>query len=96
MTDDMAIDPNCIKHAYQQIADAITTRIAVGRYPRKLSSERHLAEELGVSHVTVRHAMAILRERGLIISVHGRGTFNAAASARTQADRYPQPGRTQP
>ncbi len=28
-----------------------------------------------MSYVTTRHAMQILRERGLIITVHGRGTF---------------------
>jgi DNA-binding GntR family transcriptional regulator len=29
----------------------------------------------GVAFHTVRHAMAVLRERGLIETVHGRGTF---------------------
>ena len=93
-TDDTLIDPYSIKHAYQQVADAITARMAGGQYSRKLPTERHLAEEFGVSQVTVGHAMAILRERGLIISVQRRGTFNAAASARIQAERYPQPNKT--
>jgi len=91
MNDDTAIDPYSIKHAYQQLADAITARIAAGQYPTKLPSERHLAEEFGVAYpTTVRHAMAILRQRGLIISVHGRGTFNAAASARKSSERQAQ------
>jgi DNA-binding GntR family transcriptional regulator len=46
---------------------------------RKLPAERSLAEEYGVSCITVRHAMAFLRERGLIVSIHGRGTFVAAS-----------------
>jgi DNA-binding GntR family transcriptional regulator len=32
-------------------------------------------DQYGVAYTTVRHAMAILRERGLIVTVHGRGTF---------------------
>ena len=75
MSDDTAINRMSVRHAYQQVADAIAARIAVGRYPVKLPSELDLAEEFGVSYPTVRHAMAILRERGLIVSIHGRGTF---------------------
>jgi GntR family transcriptional regulator len=77
MNDDTVIDRFSFKHAYQQVADAIAARIAAGQYPFKLPSERHLAEEFGVSYVTVRHAMAILRERGMIVSIHGRGTLIA-------------------
>ena len=79
MSDDPAIDRLSIRHAYEQVADAIAARIEAGRYPCKLPSERDLAEEFGVSYVTLRHAMAVLRERGLIVSIHGRGTFVASA-----------------
>jgi DNA-binding GntR family transcriptional regulator len=75
MSDDTAIDRFSIKHAYQQVADALAARIADGLYPFKLPSERDLAEEFGVSYPTVRHAMAILRERGLVVSILGRGTL---------------------
>jgi GntR family transcriptional regulator len=81
MSDDTLIDRASIRHANQQVADAIAARITVGRCPVKLPSERDTAEEFGVSYVTVRHAMAILRERGLIVSIHGRGTFTASGSA---------------
>jgi DNA-binding GntR family transcriptional regulator len=37
--------------------------------------QRDLAEEYGVAYTTVRRAMAVLRERGLIKSIQGRGTF---------------------
>lgn len=80
MSDDTQIDRTSIRHAYQQVADAVAARIAAGRYPVKLPSERDLAGEFGVSYVTVRHAMAILRERSLIASIHGRGTFVARGS----------------
>jgi DNA-binding GntR family transcriptional regulator len=66
----------------QQVADAIAARIAVGYYTIKLPSERALAEEFGVSYITVRHATAILRERRLIVSIHGRGTYVEAALTR--------------
>ncbi len=41
----------------------------------RLPSERSLADEYGVAYTTVRHAMEVLRERGIIVTVHGRGTF---------------------
>ena len=75
MSDDTQIDRTSIRPVYQQVTDAIAARIAAGYYPTKLPAERDLAEEFGVSCITVRHAMAILRERGLIASIHGRGTF---------------------
>lgn len=77
MSDDTEINRASFRHAYQQMAGAIAARITVGRYPVKLPSERDLAEEFGVSYPTARHAMVILRERGLIVSIHGRGTFVA-------------------
>jgi GntR family transcriptional regulator len=69
------IDPYGERHAYDQVADDIERRIGEGEISVKLPAERSLAEEYGVAYVTVRHAMAILRERGVIITVHGRGTF---------------------
>lgn len=45
MSDDTAINRARIKHAYQQVADAITARITAGLYTVKLPSERALAEE---------------------------------------------------
>ncbi len=77
MLDDMKIDQFNIKHLYLQVVDVIAARIEEGRCPIKLPSERDLAKALGVSYATVRHAIAILRERGLIVSIHGRGTFVA-------------------
>lgn len=83
MNDDAAINRLNIKHAYQQVADAIAAQITADHDTIKLPSERHLAEEFGVSYITIRHATAILRERNLIVSIHGRGTYVAAALTRT-------------
>jgi DNA-binding GntR family transcriptional regulator len=43
----------------------------------RLPTEMELAEQYGVSRVTVRRAIALLRERGKVVTVHGRGTFAA-------------------
>ena len=65
--------------AYVRVADDIAARIASGELKpgARLRSERDLAEYYGVAYGTVRHAMKVLRERGLIDTVHGRGTFVA-------------------
>ncbi|MET9438620.1 GntR family transcriptional regulator [Streptomyces sp. NPDC006551] len=42
-----------------------------------LPSTRAIAEEYGVAYLTVRRAARVLRERGLILTVHGKGTFVA-------------------
>jgi len=41
----------------------------------RLPAERGLATDYGVAHDTVRRATALLRERGLILTITGRGTF---------------------
>lgn len=65
--------------AKQELADRIVTAIAIGAYSPsdRLPSERELAERQGVSRVTVRAALKIVSELGLIESRRGRdgGTF---------------------
>lgn len=65
------------QYIYLRIADAIAERITTGHYQTRLPAERDLASEFGVSYITARHATKVLRERGLIITVHGKGTFVA-------------------
>ena len=62
---------------YGQVADYVETCIASGvlAHGAKLPPERELASHMGVSYDTVRRATALLRERGLIRTVQGRGTF---------------------
>jgi len=69
-------------YTYVQAADAIAARIAAGEITHRLPAERELARELGVAYQTLRHAMKVLRERGLIITRQGRGTFVADSSGR--------------
>ena len=69
------VDPMGEQYAYMQVADDLERRITAGEIEIKLPSERDLAEDYGVAYTTVRRAMEILRDRGLIITRHGRGTF---------------------
>jgi DNA-binding GntR family transcriptional regulator len=69
------IDPDSPDHVYVQVADAIERQIRAGELVGRIRSERDLAEEFGVAYTTVRKAMGILRDRGLIESIQGRGTF---------------------
>ena len=79
------VDPLGADFAYVQVANNLAVRIEAGEITHKLPSERDLADEYGVAYQTVRHAMKVLRERGLIITRQGRGTFVATA-------RRPAPG----
>jgi GntR family transcriptional regulator len=69
------VDPFGLEYAYVQVANDIQRRIAEGEISMRLPSERSIAEEYGVAYTTVRHAMAVLREQGSIVTIHGRGTF---------------------
>lgn len=73
------IDPDAPKLVYVQVADHITARIEAGELTpgARLPAERDLAVEYGVAYDTVRRAMAVLRERGMVITIVGRGTFVA-------------------
>lgn len=73
----IVVDPFAPRAAYLQVADLIEGRIKAGQLKRlnPIPSEKHLMDELGVSRGTVRHAVAVLRERGLVFTVQGRGTY---------------------
>jgi hypothetical protein len=62
---------------YIRVADDIAARIASGELVpgAQLQTERDFARDYDVSYGTVRHAFKLLRDRGLIESVHGRGVF---------------------
>ncbi len=62
---------------YLQVANHLAGRIKTGEFDHKLPAEEHLAKDYGVSYQTQRHAMKILRDRGLILTRQGRGTFVA-------------------
>lgn len=85
-------DPQGPQLVYVAVADHIAARIAAGelRPGARLPPERALAEEYGVAYMTIRRAAQELRDRKLIITVQGKGTFVAEqqpkASAEDQGD----------
>jgi len=62
---------------YGALAQALRERIVAGEWPpgSALPAEQALAAEHGVALGTLRQAMALLAEQGLVERVHGRGTF---------------------
>jgi GntR family transcriptional regulator len=62
---------------YTQLADILRERIRSGELPPRslLPSESYLQQEQGVSRGTVRMAISILRDEGLVVTISGRGTF---------------------
>src|SRR5579872_7144776 len=62
---------------YVRVADWVESRVKSGELQAgaRLTAERELARDLGVAYDTVRRAAVLLRERGLIVTVHGRGTY---------------------
>jgi len=75
--------------AYMRVADDITARIRSGELVpgARIRSERDLAEYYEVAYGTVRRAMQVLRDRHLIETIQGRGTFVTG-----QPDAPPAPG----
>lgn len=64
---------------YGVIAEQLKRKILDGTYAplTQLPSQREMARSLGTTVVTVRQALDVLRDRGLLHAEHGLGTFVA-------------------
>ena len=73
------IEPSSPVPLYFQIANVIQARIFAGTLQggAPIGTEKELAVEFGVSRITVRKALAVLRADGLLRVERGRGTFVA-------------------
>lgn len=69
------VDPFGAEHAYVHVADDMQRRIEAGVFTGQIPSERDLAEDYETSSKTIRSAMAVLKERGLVRTAGTRGTF---------------------
>ncbi|MEU6722902.1 GntR family transcriptional regulator [Nonomuraea wenchangensis] len=62
---------------FQTIADDLAARVRAGDFQQDvpLPSETQLAQHYDVAKGTVRRALAVLRDQGLVFTVSGRGTY---------------------
>ncbi|GGP06793.1 GntR family transcriptional regulator [Nonomuraea glycinis] len=76
MTGSEDIEWDATLYKYEQIAQILTERIRSGVYPpQTVLSEVTLEQEFGVARPTVRLAMKIIREQGLIVTRRGKGSI---------------------
>jgi DNA-binding GntR family transcriptional regulator len=71
------VDRNSFEPSYAQLVRILQEQIDEGvlRPGDKLPSESQLCTYHGVSHMTIRRAINILVEQGVIVAEQGRGTF---------------------
>jgi DNA-binding GntR family transcriptional regulator len=76
--------------AYVQIAADLRAKIDSGEYPvgSRLPANRELTEHYGVSAVTLRQALEILRAEGLTATQSTRGTFVLREAAEQPSSEY--------
>ena len=67
---------------YRQLAGFLRARIQSGEITRRVPSEKHLMAEYGLALGTVRKAIAVLRDEGLIHTVPGWGSYVGTAEPR--------------
>ena len=79
------------RQIFTPIAEDLKRRIAEGEFTlgQPLPPERDLAERYEVSRLTLRKALALLQEEGLLIRERGRGTTVAAGIASGSSSRRP-------
>lgn len=71
------IQPDLRLPRYEQLRELLKARIVAGEWPAgsALPAETELAREYGVALGTMRQAIALAVEEGLLERVHGKGTF---------------------
>ena len=60
---------------HNQLKDILEKQILNGEYKEKIPSERELMEMYSVSRSTVREAVSLLVQEGILEKKHGKGTF---------------------
>jgi GntR family transcriptional regulator len=82
MTGPPRFDPHSVVPLFIQAADYVAAKIESGELApgQKLPAERDLATEWGVAYLTARRAVRELRDRGLVVSRVGKGTFVRAGA----------------
>ena len=75
MADEFLMRPLVTPSAYAAVVERIRRALALGVLlpGERLPAERALAEELGVSRVTVREALRVLQGEGLLVTKRDSG-----------------------
>ncbi len=75
---------------YEQIVEQIKVMIRNGSLRENdiLPSVRSLAKELKISALTVKKAYDFLEEENFTVTVHGKGTYVAAANTQRMLEEY--------
>lgn len=62
---------------YEQVADHLEARIRAGEIPpgARLAGEQAMRQEYGVALSTVRKALKLLQNRGLVVTRASKGSF---------------------
>ncbi|BCM69006.1 MULTISPECIES: GntR family transcriptional regulator [Streptomyces] len=80
--------PHTPRAPYQRVLDALLEEIKGKRPGDPIPSEAELCERHKVARETVRRAVRVLRERGLVVTEWGKGTFVAGAAEGDQRDHH--------
>ncbi|MFD7549022.1 GntR family transcriptional regulator [Streptomyces sp. NPDC059816] len=81
-------DPHRTRAPYMRVLDALTAEIEAGTYGPgdRIPSESELSATHGVAPMTARRAVKELRERGLVYTEWGKGSFVLDAGKGDQGD----------
>lgn len=75
---------------YEQIVDQVKVQIISGELKEddNLPSVRTLSKELRISALTVKKAYDSLEQEGFTVTIHGKGTYVAAANKEMMMEEY--------
>ena len=75
---------------YEQIVDQVKAQIISGELKEddNLPSVRTLSKELRISALTVKKAYYSLEQEGFTVTIHGKGTYVAAANKEMMMEEY--------
>lgn len=84
------INSSSVVPIYEQIVDQVKAQIISGELKEddNLPSVRTLSKELRISTLTVKKAYDSLEQEGFTVTIHGKGTYVAAANKEMMMEEY--------
>lgn len=75
---------DAVGYVYLSVADEVERLIKSGelKVNAPLPNERRMAENMGISLGTVRRAVEVLRDRGLVVTLRSKGTYVVSTERR--------------